>query len=390
MSRITVIGCFVVSLLICFMLPYHLTGHLRLDMRNIPVVLGGLYLRIGPLLSILAILVLGIYGFDPGFWANFLLYTVLAIMLWRLYPWFSLQSPKRRILMSVILCFIISVANLAAMEIINPPHKKIDVWLAYLTIPPLGAGIISYAIELVRKNHLLRQHLIKSKKLEAVEQMGAAISHEIRNPLTAAMGFVQLLLQDDSLLKYKRYEYLSFVKGELESAERVIQDYLTFSKPSLAKVEELNVKRELSQVLTILQPMANQNSVEILTEFAAIGFIQGDRQKFHQCFLNVIKNAIEAMPNGGTLTVKTEFNQHRVKIIVVDTGIGMTKEQVGRLGEPYYTTKEIKGTGLGMMVVFSIVRVMKGTLRVESHIGKGTAFYFSFPSLIPSIKNEGF
>ncbi|WP_308128878.1 HAMP domain-containing sensor histidine kinase [Bacillus sp. sid0103] len=256
----------------------------------------------------------------------------------------------------------------------------LDAWIAFLFIPPLGISIISYGIEFVKRNNEMQQQLIKAEKLKAVEQMGAAISHEIRNPLTAASGFVQLL-QDDYLSRHKRKEYLSIVKEELISAERVIQDYLTFAKPSLEELEELNVKSELRQIINILQPLANQNSVEILTDFSVIGFIKGDGQKFRQCFVNVMKNAIEAMPNGGYLTIITEFSQNYVTISVKDTGIGMTEEHLERLGEPFYSTKGKNGTGLGMMVVYSIARAMEGAVWAESEVGVGTTFHFKFPTI---------
>ncbi|MFK9095093.1 ATP-binding protein [Bacillus salipaludis] len=262
-----------------------------------------------------------------------------------------------------------------------------DAWFAYLVIPSLGIGIISYGIEFVRKNNEMQQQLIKAEKLKAVEQMGAAISHEIRNPLTAASGFVQLL-QDDYLSRQKRKEYLSIVKEELLSAERVIQDYLTFAKPSLETFEELNVKNELRQIINILQPLANQNSVEIITDFSIIGFIKGDGQKFRQCFVNVLKNAIESMPAGGYLTISTEFSQSCVTIKVTDTGVGMTSEQLERLGEPFYSTKGKKGTGLGMMVVYSIIRAMDGSIWVESEVGKGTTFLFEFQTITTTVKNQ--
>jgi two-component system sporulation sensor kinase B len=233
----------------------------------------------------------------------------------------------------------------------------------------------------------MHQQLIKAEKLKAVEQMGAAISHEIRNPLTAASGFVQLL-QDDYLSRQKRKEYLSIVKEELISAERVIQDYLTFAKPSIEAFEELNVKSELRQIINILQPLANQNSVEINTDFSVIGFIKGDGQKFRQCFVNVLKNAIESMPNGGYLTITTEYSKNYVTISVKDTGVGMTFEQLERLGEPFYSTKGKNGTGLGMMVVYSIARAMNGTVWAESEIGVGTIFYFKFPTISSIMKNE--
>jgi two-component system sporulation sensor kinase B len=178
------------------------------------------------------------------------------------------------------------------------------------------------------------------------------------------------------------------VKEELVSAERVIQDYLTFAKPSLEKLEELNVKSELRQIINILQPLANQNSVQIITDFSVIGFIKGDNQKFRQCFVNVLKNGIESMPNGGFLNISTKFNKNYVTIKVKDSGVGMTGDQLQRLGEPFYSTKGKNGTGLGMMVVYSIVRAMDGTISVESEVGKGTTLLFKFPTVPIMMNNQ--
>ncbi|KKK34423.1 histidine kinase [Mesobacillus campisalis] len=370
---------YISSIFLCFAFSYNLTDTIRLDLRDVPVIIGGLYLGIGPLLAATAILTRALDGIDSGILTHILFYGLLAFSLWRLHPWFIGQKAKWRIIFAVLATFIVSFGTVVHIEWINPPHEKFDVWMAYLFIPSLGTCILAYSVEFVRKNLLMRKHLIKSKKLEVVEQMGAAISHEIRNPLTAAIGFVQLL-QEDRVQPSKRKEYLSLVKGELESAEKVIQDYLTFSKPSFGAVEVLNIRRELAHVLTIVQPLANKNSVRITSDFAGVGFVEGDRQKFRQCFLNVLKNGIEAMPSGGELVVETLFTPAHVGITIKDTGIGMTKDQLDRLGEPYYSTKEGKGTGLGMMVVYSIVRAMKGTIQVESSEGEGTAFHFMFPS----------
>ena len=210
--------------------------------------------------------------------------------------------------------------------------------------------------------------------------MGAAISHEIRNPLTAAIGFVQLL-QNDTIPKENHTQYISIIKNELKSAERVIQDYLNFSNPDIKSMEPLLLQEELEQIVQLLQPLAKQYSVKIVSTFSQGEEIEGDKQKFHQCFVNIMKNSIEAMPKGGTLTVETEHTTTSVSILITDTDSGMTLEQVTRLGEPYYSTKGSKGTGLGVMVVYSIVRAMNGTIHVDSEIGKGTTFKITFPSL---------
>lgn len=352
-----------------------------MDLREIPVLIGGLYLGIGPILSIIVILIRGFYGIDSGFYANMLLYLPLAVFFWKVYPWFWNQHPRRRVVFSIALAIVLSVLTLASKEIMNLNINRLDVFFAYLVVPPLGIAMISITSEFVIKNFHLQNTLIKTGKLEVVEQMGAAISHEIRNPLTAAKGFVQLLSEEQETSK-KQLEYLSIISQELNLAEQVIKDYLTFSKPSLEKVEQIHVSDELSLIVKMLIPTANQYSVDIVTQIDTNGYMVGDRQKFHQCFLNVLKNGIESMPSGGQLNIQTKLEQKNLTIIVKDNGIGMTNEQLDRLGEPYYSTKGSKGTGLGMMVVFSIVRAMNGIIRVHSEVGVGTTFRFSFPSIM--------
>ncbi|MEW9051270.1 MAG: HAMP domain-containing sensor histidine kinase [Neobacillus sp.] len=384
MSKTVNIVFFILLIWFCIQFSFNPVPYARYDLRIIPIVIGGLYLGIGPIVIIAMLIIRSFYGLDLGLFETTLLYVPLAIIMLYLYPWFSEQSSSKRIPVAIFLGMILGILTVSGMELINSKRMWLDAWFAYIVIPPLGIGIIAYCIEFFKRSIEMQQHLIKVEKLKAVEQMGAAISHEIRNPLTAASGFVQLL-QDDYLPRNKRREYLSIVKEELNSAERVIQDYLTFAKPSLVSIEELNVKNELKQIINILQPMANQYSVEIITDFSVIGFIKGDRQRFRQCFINILKNAVESMPNGGHLYIDTDFSQDNVTIRVTDTGVGMSKEQLERLGEPYYSTKGSKGTGLGMMVVFSLIRAMDGAIRVQSEVGVGTTFHISFPT-ITSIK----
>lgn len=373
----------IISLMLCFIFTYRIEGsNVVFDLRKIPFIVGSLYMGFGPFLAAFIMLVRGFFGIDYGFWMTVLYYGGLAILFWRISSWFLKQSPKQRVLFSVGVTFLFSFAQTFTMGIWHLPHSSTEVWFAYLVIQPIGVGIISYIIEEIIMTIQLRQRTMKSKRLEAVERMGAAISHEIRNPLTAAIGFVQLL-QNDSISKENYTQYLSIIKNELKSAERVIQDYLNFSNPEIKSMEPLLLQEELEQVVQLLQPLAKRNSVKIVSMFSPGEEIEGDKQKFHQCLVNIMKNAIEAMPKGGILTVETESTQTTVSILIKDTGSGMTLEQVTRLGEPYYSTKGSKGTGLGITVVYSIVRAMNGTIHVESKIGEGTTFKFTFPSLTP-------
>jgi two-component system sporulation sensor kinase B len=374
----TAVMYFIISLVLCYIFSYRLNDGMVLDLRIVPFMIGGLYLRLSPILGLLIIILRGFHGIDIGFFIAVAFYGLFSLLIWRISPWFLKRTSKDRIFFAVSVTLMVSLAILVALQILASPNDHpLDLWFAYLFVPPLGVAMISYIMEVIEKNTLLQQRLVKSEKLEAVEQMGAAISHEIRNPLTSAIGFVQLL-QDDSLDSEKRKQYLSILKGELESAERVIQDYLTFSKPFIESVEELDIHEELNHVLKLMQPIANRHSVKISTRFSSNGLIEGDKQKFHQCFINVIKNAIESMSNGGDLFIETLSTRTTISIRIQDTGEGMTKEQLDRLGEPYYSTRGASGTGLGVMVVYSIVRAMKGTIEVQSEVGKGTVFQFSF------------
>jgi two-component system, sporulation sensor kinase B len=380
-SKRAAIVCGIAAIWACIALAYELTETTRFDLREVPVIIGGLYMGIGPILSLAIILFRGLHGLDTGFFLNILIYGPLALLLWRVYPLFWKKSPKQRIIISVSITLITSLATIATMEISNIDLNRFDAYFAFLVIPPLGMLITSSTIEFVRSNLMMRQQLFKSEKLAAVEQMGAAISHEIRNPLTVSKGFVQLL-EEETIHPDKQKEYLSLIREGLDSAEQVIQDYLTFSKPTIDSMEELNVQHELSQIISILIPTANQHSVLVTAEFSPSAYVSGDRQKFRQCMLNVIKNGIESMPHGGKLFIDVHKDNKQITIKIKDTGIGMTKDQINRLGEPYYSTKGAKGTGLGMMVAFSVIRAMNGTVQITSELKKGTTFSFQFPAYI--------
>jgi two-component system sporulation sensor kinase B len=133
----------------------------------------------------------------------------------------------------------------------------------------------------------------------------------------------------------------------------------------------------LRKVIDMVKPMANMNSVKISHDLAKSCII-GSIQHFQQCFLNLLKNSIEAMPNGGELNIVSLICEDKVVIKIQDNGMGMTQEQIGRFGEPYFSTKET-GTGLGAMVALKIIETMNGTLDIDSAVNKGTTLTITFP-----------
>ncbi|MHC0035308.1 ATP-binding protein [Pseudoneobacillus sp. C159] len=365
------------SLLACFIFSLELSNLFRIDLRIIPLVLAGLYFDMGWTFILIAIFIRALLGVDHGFVIFTGVYIVLAFVLKLLHPRFIRQSSYKKIITTM------GITLLTQSLIIFFRHLYFgSIWgmsIPFLVFPVIGITIFVYVIEYIRETDQLKKEIYQSKKMSALEHLGAAISHEIRNPLTSAKGFVQLVKEQKEISEENRY-YLEIAFGELSKSEGVIEDYLTYTKPSLEEVIELDVCRELQTVSRTISPLANRHSVNILEDFHSVDCILGDREKFRQCLFNVIKNGIESMPQGGTLNLMTKQSEKNILIIIEDNGIGMTQAQVSRIGEPYYSTKEGNGTGLGMMVVQSIIRAMKGQLRIQSRVGIGTKITIIFPS----------
>lgn len=235
-------------------------------------------------------------------------------------------------------------------------------------------GIFQDFTEKKRTEELAR----KSEKLEIVSHLAASISHEVRNPLTVTKGFMQMFYED--LAEDSKKQLWDIAIQELDRAAEIINDYLMFAKPAIENKEMINIWHELQHAVTIVMPLANMNTVQVNSPLRKDEnvFVLGDRQKLQQCLINILKNGIEAMPNGGELQVRLHHLHSDFQIDIRDSGKGMTQEQINRLGEPYFTTKE-KGTGLGMMVSFSIIRGMNGSINVTSDPQNGTCFSIKLP-----------
>ena len=386
---ISIIYCFS-SLLICYAFSYPITDHVLFDIRNIPFVIGSLYIGIGPYLGLAAMVIRAFFGIDFGFWMALLFYTIFALLFWKVHPWFIEKDRRQRVLIAIGFTYIVSIIQILPLYFILKGFPIFDINFAFLFIQPLGVGMIAYFLEDRDKFIIHGQRLITLERQETTEKMGATISHEIRNPLTAAIGFVQLLHNDSLPLETKK-QYLEIVRSELQSAERVIQDYLTISKVIPETESTIFINKSLTKAIEMLTPSAQKNAVNIVTNFAEESLVIGDSQKFHQCLVNIMKNGIESMPSGGTLTIETAISASNVVITIKDTGSGMTDEQLSRIGEPYFSTKGKQGTGLGILVVFSIIRSMNGNIHVESEVDVGTTFELNFrASLVdpPSIAQQ--
>ncbi len=230
----------------------------------------------------------------------------------------------------------------------------------------------SYIDSLTAIFHELR----KTEKLAAVGQMASVVGHEVRNPLSALKGFTQLQMErhpEDG----DRYQIMI---DEIERINLIADDLMFLSKPRQLDFEEIDLNSLVSYVISIMKGQASNQNVKIMTEgLANIQKVECDEKLMKQVFINLVKNAIESMPNGGMISISAKIlHGQRVLIRVKDEGCGIMAENINRVGDPFYTTKP-DGTGLGLMVTNQIIEEHGGNIEFESEVGKGTAVNISIP-----------
>ncbi|HSO57235.1 MAG TPA: ATP-binding protein [Paenisporosarcina sp.] len=219
--------------------------------------------------------------------------------------------------------------------------------------------------------------LQKSEKLALLGQMAAGIAHEIRNPLTSIKGFIQLLKTNNL-----KEEYFDMIFSELERINSFVGEFLVLAKPSADIFVEQDVKVLIKDVVTLINTQSILNNVQIFVEFESdLPMVCCEKNQLKQVFLNLLKNSIEAMPKGGSIDIKVkEKEESKISIQIIDQGIGIPKERIPTLGEPFYTTKE-KGIGLGLMICYKIIENHNGKLTIESKLNEGTTIEIILPTI---------
>lgn len=254
--------------------------------------------------------------------------------------------------------------------------KTVDFEVSSLKIIFEGVeAVLSIGKDITEKNEQTDQLLQKSEKLALLGQMAAGIAHEIRNPLTSIRGFVQLFKGDQD-----QNVYYDIVLSELDRINTIVGEFLFLSKPTVTSMQDRDVKKLLNDVVTLIQTQTILNNVQISMEYESnLPLVSCDENQLKQVFLNVLKNAIEAMPNGGVIELKLKKDiDHQIAIVISDQGVGIPKDRIPSLGEPFYTTKE-KGTGLGLMTCYKIIENHQGQLQIESELNKGTTVKIILP-----------
>ncbi|WP_050180471.1 sensor histidine kinase [Domibacillus robiginosus] len=375
------------SIVLCMTFSIPLGPDQVIDMRYVPFIVGAFYggRRIALLLFLVLItcrLGLGSSGFYTNLAGGALLLTSLWFMIPRFEKSVNLTQKMRCVMEVAFLSALFTGASLSLFHSDIMSLKNLLFFVVFIYLQILVILLFVKFIERARSDMALSLEVRKFEKLKSVSEVAATISHEVRNPLTATRGFIQLL-GDHNLTVEEKNLYISISLEELDKAASIIGDYLTFATPSLENIEMLELNKELDSIIETVMPLALTNLIDIELQKTGAIHVAGEREKFHQCVTNLLKNSIEAMPHGGKLIITLQEVDGKVSMTVADTGVGMTEEQIERLGTPYFSTK-VNGTGLGTMVVFSIVKAMMGEIKVDSKPGKGTCFTILFPLVDPS------
>ncbi len=226
----------------------------------------------------------------------------------------------------------------------------------------------------------LQDQLRHADRLATIGQLAAGVAHELNEPLGNILGFAQLAKKDSKLPRQTAEDMDKIVAASLHARE-VVHKLLIFARQMPPRKTQVNLNRMVEEGLYFLESRCAKAGIELVRSLAPdLPEIQADPSQLHQVLVNLVVNAVQAMPNGGRLTIETLARPGHVSLTVKDTGIGMSEEVKKQIFIPFFTTKDVdQGTGLGLAVVHGIVTTHGGTIQVESKVGRGTRFEIQLP-----------
>ncbi|MFQ5957537.1 MAG: nitrogen regulation protein NR(II), partial [Candidatus Brocadiales bacterium] len=241
---------------------------------------------------------------------------------------------------------------------------------------------LAAAFRNISEHKRLQMELLQSEKMASMGQFAAGVAHEIRNPLSvigSSIYYLNDVLSDkDKNVK----EHLEIIQEEISRCQRIINQLLVFSRKAKIEAEECDLNRMVEDTLSLVGKELLANNIDVVKDFSSIPLLLLNTDDIKQVLLNLILNARDAMPKGGTLRIATkEDSDNNIDLVVSDTGSGIPKKELERIFLPFYTTKETgSGTGLGLYSVHSAIKRATGTINVDSQEGKGSTFTITLPA----------
>jgi two-component system NtrC family sensor kinase len=235
-------------------------------------------------------------------------------------------------------------------------------------------------LRIERELREMQQALLQSEKLAAMGRLTSQIAHELNNPIYGIMNTLELL-KTEIPPESKRRKILELSLSEIQRLAEMLRNMLSFSKPEEEKRRPVKINELVEGILLVMEKQMKESNIKVETYFdASLPEVMASTNQMRQVMLNLLKNAKEAMPKGGSLTVRTSREDYRVVVAIQDTGVGIPEELRGKIFEAFFTTKQkVKGVGLGLSVCYGIVKDHGGEIRVESEVDKGTTFRILLP-----------
>lgn len=224
----------------------------------------------------------------------------------------------------------------------------------------------------------LEQDALHASKMKLMEQLAGSVAHEVRNPLTTIRGYCQLFSSKAEFAAHKKT--LDLMVDEADRASDIIASYLTLARQNPAQSQKTDLNELLQSGVQLIEGLARKNGVDLVTVLAPLPPICVDRTAVKQMFLHLLRNSLEAMPSGGNITVTSAVSadNRTVTFSFKDNGSGIPQGVLGRLGEPFVTTKD-NNSGLGLSICKTVVAEHEGTLTIDTAVGRGTTVHVVLP-----------
>jgi PAS domain S-box-containing protein len=226
----------------------------------------------------------------------------------------------------------------------------------------------------------LQQQLLTSEKLASIGLLSAGVAHEINTPLTGISSYIQMLQKKLTDTHYA--QILEKVEAQTDRVARIIKNLLAFARsPSEASFQRVDLKQSLEEILSLIDYRLKTLNIRLALDLAAVPPIYAQGERLQQVFINIILNALDAMPGGGELRIRLALEDGAAVIRISDTGTGIKPEHRSRIFDPFFTTKGVgKGTGLGLSISYAIVKEHDGRIDVQSEVGRGSTFTIILPA----------
>jgi len=282
-------------------------------------------------------------------------------------------------------------------NLVNKSGHKIPVQVSATELFEMGrkSGLVCFFRDLQEIRRLEREmadqaRILHQDKMISLGRLAASVVHEINNPLTGILNYIRLMIRifsrgplaENHQLKFQ--QYLDLVEKETQRCSQIISNLLIFSRKSPPNFESVHIPELLDRCTILSQHKLELNNIQLVTKAGSdIPPVEGDLNQMQQCVINLIFNAIDAIPDGGTITIEGAYDPaiHHVLVRVKDNGIGISEEDLPHIFDPFYTTKkEGYGVGLGLSTLYGIMERHNGRVRVESRPGEGAAFTLEFPA----------